>query len=217
MDYASARATMVDSQLRTNKVTNQRLLDAFSAVPRELFVPESQRGIAYIDEDLPIGERRFLMEPMVLARLLQAAAVAPSDIVLEIGSGSGYAAAILARLAETVVALESDATQRERANATLGELGLDNVVVVDGGLTEGYPKQAPYNVILVSGAVDEIPPAISDQLAEDGRLATVLKAGSVMGHAVLMQRVGDVIASRVLFDAATPLLPEFRRDAGFQF
>lgn len=217
MDYASARATMVDSQLRTNKVTNQRLLDAFSAVPRELFVPESQRGIAYIDEDLPIGERRFLMEPMVLARLLQAAAVAPSDIVLEIGSGSGYAAAILARLAETVVALESDATQRERANATLGELGLDNVVVVDGGLTEGYPKQAPYNVILVSGAVDEIPPAISDQLAEDGRLATVLKAGSVMGQAVLMRRVGDVIASRVLFDAATPLLPEFRRDAGFQF
>ncbi len=217
MDYASARSNMVDSQLRTNKVIDAAVLDAFAAVPRELFVPEASRGIAYVDEDIAIGAGRYIMEPMVLARLLQTAALQDGDIVLEVGCGTGYATAILARLAGTVVALESDGELRERANATLSELGLDNAVVVEGELTEGYPRQAPYNVILISGAVSKVPQAITDQLAPDGRLVTVVQRNSVIAQATLMQRSGDVVSSRVLFDARTPVLPGFEAEPGFQF
>ncbi len=208
---------MVDSQLRTNKVIDAAVLDAFAAVPRELFVPEASRGIAYVDEDISIGADRYIMEPMVLARLLQAAELQAGDMVLEVGCGTGYATAILARLAGTVVALESDAELRERANATLGELGLDSAVVVGGELTEGYPKQAPYNVILISGAVADVPQAITDQLAPDGRLVTVIQRSPVIAQACLMQRSGDVVSSRALFDAATPVLPGFAAEPGFEF
>jgi protein-L-isoaspartate(D-aspartate) O-methyltransferase len=221
VDYATARFNMVESQLRTNKVSSDPLIAAFEAVPRERFLPERLRGIAYIDEDIPLGPPgmggRHLMEPMVLARMLQAAAVQPGDVVLEIGSGSGYAAAILARLAATVVALESDPDLAKQANALLNELGVDNAIVVTGALTEGYPKQAPYNVILMSGAVSAVPRAISDQLADGGRLVAVVKQGAGLGRAVLMQRSGNHVAQRVLFDAATPFLPEFEAEPGFVF
>ncbi|MGF1607765.1 MAG: protein-L-isoaspartate O-methyltransferase [Kiloniellales bacterium] len=223
MDYAAARLNMVESQLRTNRVSTPALIEAFETVPRERFLPESMRGIAYIDEDLPLGSPdqhgggRHLMEPMVLARLLQAAAGQPGDVVLEIGSGSGYAAAILARLAATVVALESDPELARQANALLNELGADNAVVVTGPLGEGYPKQAPYNVILIDGAVSAVPKAISDQLADGGRLVAVVKEGVGLGRAILAQRSGDHVAQRVLFDAATPYLPEFEAEPGFVF
>lgn len=222
MDYAAARLNMVESQLRTNRVSSAPLIEAFETVPRERFLPEALRGIAYIDEDIPLGQgahgkRRHLMEPMVLARLLQAAAVQPGDVALEIGTGSGYAAAILARLAATVVALESDPELAKQANALLNDLGADNAVVVTGPLGEGYPKQAPYNVILISGAVSAVPKAISDQLADGGRLVAVVKEGAGLGRAVLVQRSGDHVAQRVLFDAATPFLPEFEAEPGFVF
>ena len=222
MDYAAARLNMVESQLRTNKVWSVPLIEAFETVPRERFLPEAMRGVAYIDEDIPLnhgslGKGRHLMEPMVLARLLQAAAVQPDDVALEIGSGSGYAAAILARLAATVVALESDSELAKQANALLNELGADNAVVVTGPLGEGYPMQAPYNVILISGAVSAVPKAISDQLADGGRLVAVVKEGAGLGRAVLVQRSGDHVAQRILFDAATPYLPEFEAEPGFVF
>ena len=217
VDFAAARWNMVESQLRTNKVTDLRLLDAFETVPRERFVPEPLRGIAYIDQDVALGDGRFVMEPRVLARLLQAAEPGPDDMALDLGCGSGYATAILSRLAATVVALEDDAALAAAANRTLAELEIDNAVVVEGRLAEGYPKQAPYNVILLGGAVAEIPAAITDQLAEGGRLVAVVSAGPGLGRATLMRRDAGVVASRVLYDAVLPMLPGFEAEPGFVF
>ncbi len=216
-DFTAARTNMVESQLRTNKVTDLRLLDAFETVPRERFVPEPLRGIAYIDQDVALGGGRFVMEPRVLARLLQAAEPGPEDMALDLGCGSGYATAILSRLVATVVALEDDAALAATANRTLAELEIDNTVVVEGRLAEGYPKQAPYNIILLGGAVAEIPPAIADQLAEGGRLVAVVSAGPGLGRATLMRRDAGVIASRVLCDATLPLLPGFEAQPGCVF
>ncbi len=217
VDFAAARWNMVESQLRTNRVTDLRVLDAFENVPRELFVPEPLRGIAYIDEDVALGGGRFVMEPRVLARLLQAAQPGPEDMALDLGCGSGYATAILSRLVATVVALEDDAALAEAANRTLDALEIDNAVVVEGRLAAGYPKQAPYNIILLGGAVAEIPASIADQLAEDGRLVTVVSAGPGLGRATLMRRDGGVISSRVLYDASLPVLPGFEAEPGFVF
>ena len=217
VDYAAARLNMVESQLRTDRVTDAALLEAFEQVPRELFVPEELRGVAYVDEDLAVGQGRHMMEPRVLARLLQAARPEPQDIVLDIGCGTGYATAILARLAATVVALEDGGGLAARANEVLGELEVGNAVVVEGSLNEGYAKQAPFNVIVVNGAVAEVPSVISGQLAEAGRLVTVVRNSAGMGRAILMQRTGGVVSSRTLFDAAVPVLPGFEVEPGFVF
>ena len=215
IDFSAARSNMVESQLRTNKVTDLPLIDAFETVPRERFVPEPLRGIAYIDEDVALGGGRFVMEPRVLARLLQAAQPGPAGVALDLGCGSGYGTAILSRLVATVVALEDNAELAAAANRTLAELEIDNAVVVEGRLAEGYPKQAPYNVILLGGAVAELPAAIADQLAEGGRLVAVISAGPGLGRATLMRRDGGVISSRVLYDAALPVLPGFEAEPGF--
>lgn len=209
MDYAVARRNMIDGQIKPNRVTDPAVVAALSEVPREAFAPKHMRAVAYVDEALPIGRDRYLMEPMVLARLLQAAEVQPTDIALVIGTGTGYSAAVLARLANTVVALESDAQLAGQATATLAGLGIDNVVFTEGSLGRGYPAQAPYDVILFGGAVAEVSPAILDQLAEGGRLVTVVGSRSELGRATLYQRTGGRVASRVLFDAGTPLLPGF--------
>jgi protein-L-isoaspartate(D-aspartate) O-methyltransferase len=217
VDFAAARANMVDCQLRTNKVRDPRVLHAFETLPRELFVPEARRGIAYVDKDLEIAPDRHLMEPMVLARLIQEAAVEPDDLVLAIGGASGYSSAILSQLAATVVALESDPGLAARAGEIRAELGIDNVVAEDGPLDAGYPSQAPYNAILIDGAVPEVPAAIADQLADGGRLVTVVREAAAPGRAVLMRRTGEVVSGRILFDAATPLLPGFARAEEFVF
>jgi len=217
VDFAAARANMVDCQLRTNKVRDARLLHAFETVPRELFVPENRRSIAYVDEDLQLSPGRFLIEPMVLARLLHAANITPEDLVLEIGGASGYGSVILAYLGATVVSLESDKDLAAAAAAAQAKLGIGNVLIVVGPLRHGYDKQAPYNVIVINGAVSEIPAAITDQLAEGGRLVGVVREDTGPGQAVLVERHGANISRRVLFDAATPVLPEFERTPGFVF
>lgn len=217
VDFTTARMNMVDSQLRTNRVTDPRVLEAFETVPREHFVPEPLRAIAYVDEDLRITRDRYMMEPMVLARLLDAAALDESDVMLIVGAATGYACALAARVAGTVVGLESDKELAGQAEKKLGDMGADNAVVVKGDLAKGYPKQAPYNVVLIAGAVEEIPRRITDQLADAGRLLTVVKNGPGMGKAVLMERIGDHVGRRNLFDAATPVLPGFAREKGFVF
>ncbi len=217
VDYTESRWNMVESQIRTNKVTDPALLAVMANLPRECFVPEPLRGIAYVDEDIPLGKGRYLMEPMVLARLLQTAAVHPEDVVLDVGCATGYSTAVLARLANTVVAVESDPELAAQATGTLAELGIDNAVVVEGSLREGYPKQAPYDVIFIGGAVPEIPRVIADQLAEGGRLVTVVAEEGAVGRGTLMIRSGGVLSDRPVFDAATPPLPEFSREPGFVF
>ncbi len=208
---------MVESQLRTNKVTDPRIIEAFESLPRERFVPEQRRDFAYVDEDIAVGGGRFLMEPMVLARLLQASDIQPGDVALDIGCGTGFASAVLARVAGTVVSLESDSDLASRATALLEEFGADNVVVVEGALADGYGKQAPYDVILIGGSVSEVPSAIFDQLADQGRLVAVLRDDRGIGEASLFRKVGGSVSRRTLFDAAAPFLPGFQHEAGFVF
>lgn len=219
MDFATARHNMVENQVRTNKVSDERLLEAMAEVPRERFVPKALRGIAYVDDDIEIGSGRFLIEPMIFARLVQAVFIQPGDVVLDIGCGPGYTSAVLARLASTVVAVESDEELARKAAAELVELKVDNAVVVAAAMVAGYPPQAPYQVIMFGGAVAEIPQSICDQLADGGRLAAVVADGGRgrMGKAVLVTRAGDSFGRRVIFDAAIPLLPGFEPKPAFVF
>jgi protein-L-isoaspartate(D-aspartate) O-methyltransferase len=217
MDYQAVRANMVESQVRTNKVTDPGIIAALQSLPRERFVPPALRGIAYVDEDLALGHGRWLMEPMVLARLLQSAGIGPADRVLEIGSGTGYATACLARLASRVIGLEPVTAHAARARTLLAELETANAEIVEAPLAAGAPASGPFDVILFSGGVAAIPAAFKTQLAEGGRLVAVVRRATGLGQATLMLRIGDSHSSRILFDAATPLLPEFAPQESFVF
>lgn len=216
-DYAAARHNMVEGQIKPNRVTDPALIDALATVPREIFVPKAARGVAYVDEDIRLGSGRYLMEPRVFGRLLNEAAITRDDVVLDVGCGTGYSTAVLARLANTVVAVESDPDLARQASARLGTLGVDNAVVIEAPLSQGYPKQAPYPVIVINGAVAAVPEAVLGQLAEGGRLVTVIKRGGQMGCATLFQRIAGVISRRELFNAGTPLLPGFEPQPVFEF
>jgi protein-L-isoaspartate(D-aspartate) O-methyltransferase len=216
-NFATARSHMVESQLRPNKVTDERVLAAFESIRRELFVPEPLRAVAYIDEDLPLGGGRYLMEPMVAARLIQAAAVVRTDTVLIVGAGAGYEAAVLSVLARKVVALEEDAELARRARAALVDHAIASVEPIEGPLPRGHRPRAPYDAILFGGAVAEMPAEVVEQLAEGGRLLAVVRPGGGIGRAVLTKRTGGALARRVIFDAATPLLPSFLPAATFVF
>jgi protein-L-isoaspartate(D-aspartate) O-methyltransferase len=218
VDYATARMNMVESQLRTNRVNDQRLLEAFETVPRERFVPEHLKSLAYVDEDLRLKDDRYLVEPMVQARLMNAAEIRASDVVMVVGASTGYACAILARIAATVVGLESDPELAKHAETTLQAEGVDNAVIIQGDLPQGYAKQGPYDVIIVNGAVAEVPKTLTDQLSpEGGRLATVVRAGSEPGKGSVFERWDKAVGRRTLFDANTPVLPGFRKQPGFVF
>ncbi|SNS35682.1 MULTISPECIES: protein-L-isoaspartate O-methyltransferase [unclassified Azospirillum] len=216
-EYSAARYNMVESQLRPNKVSDQRLVDAFLAVPRDQFVPPALRGVAYVDKAIPLGNGRFLLEPMVLGRLLQEARIAATDLVLDVGTATGYSAAIIGQIAATVVAVESDAALAAQANQAMQTLGVDNAAIVQGTLAAGWAKQGPYDVIVLEGAVAAVPQALLDQLAEGGRLVTVLLPESGVAVARLYQKIGGTISSRTLFDASADLLPGMEPKAAFAF
>ncbi|HMA48175.1 MAG TPA: protein-L-isoaspartate O-methyltransferase [Magnetospirillaceae bacterium] len=209
MDYKAARHMMVEAQLRTNRVITPELIEALESVPRETFVPRQMAGGAYIDGAVPIGNGRSLMEPMVFGRLLQTAAIKSSDVVLDVGCASGYSAAVLSHVASTVVALEVDSELAGRASANLAQLGVDNVAVVTGPLTEGDAAHGPYDVIIVEGMVPAVPKTLLDQLAEGGRLLAVVEDGAGPGRATLFTRFGGAISHRVIFDATAGRLPGF--------
>lgn len=216
-EYSAARLNMVEGQIRPNKVTDQRVVDAFLAVPRDQFVPDSLRGVAYVDKSIPVSKGRYLLEPMVLARLLNDAKIEATDMVLDVGTGTGYSAAVLGRLAATVVALESDSELAAFANQAMQTQGVDNAAVMHGPLNAGWAKQAPYNVIILEGAVAAVPASLLDQLAEGGRLLAVVLPESGQGVARLYQKNGGQVSSRILFDASAALLPGFEAKADFQF
>jgi len=217
-DFRAARLAMVDGQLRTNTVTDTRLLDAFNGVPRERFVPHALGGVAYIDEDLPLGNGCWLIEPMVLARLLQLAQIAPTDRVLVIGDPSGYAAAIVSRLAGQVFMLESDSAAATAARQRLAELGCANVQIVQGALDRGHAADAPYSVIVLAGAAVAVPDALRTQLVEGGRLVGVVrKPGAPMGEAEVMTRTDGMLSRRPVFDAGTPYMPGYQPAPSFAF
>ncbi|MBL8643779.1 MAG: protein-L-isoaspartate O-methyltransferase [Rhodospirillaceae bacterium] len=216
MDFAAARRNMVASQIKTNRVTDPLVIEAISEVPREKFLAPEQRNFAYVDDDLPIGKGRVIMEPMVLARLLQLADVQTSDNALLIGAGTGYSTAVLARMASSVVAVESDPDLAARASKILTELPVDNAAVVSGDLARGKPEQGPFDVIFINGAVATIPDGLKNQLADGGRLVGIVADGP-MGRATLVTRSGNAFGHRTEFDAATPILPGFQKQTGFVF
>ncbi len=216
IDFAAARKQMVDAQLLPNKVTNARLVDAMGTVPREAFVPQALRGVAYADQDLPVAPGRHVIDPMVFARLLQEAGVRATDAVLDVGCATGYSAAVLARLAGVVVAVEEDAHLAIEATENLSRAGADNAAVITGPLFDGYPAQSPYDLIVLEGSVPEVPTQLLDQLAEGGRLVAVI-SGRGIGKATLFTRTGGIVGQRQLFDAGLPPLPGFAREAGFVF
>jgi len=222
LDYSVARENMIESQVRPNGITDRRLIDAMSAVPREQFVPADMKSIAYMDDDLTLvggegGARRYLLEPMAYARMVQAARIAPGDLVLDVGSGSGYSAAVLSHLAQMVVAVESDAGLAKTANENLLRLEVANVAVVEAPLKDGYAGEGPYNAIIINGRVEEVPANLLDQLADGGRLVAVVGATDV-ARARVFTRSGNQIAERDVFDASIPSLPEFDKpQPGFTF
>jgi protein-L-isoaspartate(D-aspartate) O-methyltransferase len=218
-DFALARRNMIDGQLRPNRVTNGQLLAVFADLPRERFLPPGLRSVAYADDDVPLGEGRWLMEPMVLGRLIQTLQPQPDDNALVVGSGAGYGSALLARLVKSVVAVEADARLAGSAERAVRDLGITNIRQVTGKMKEGHAAGAPYDVILIEGAVQHIPPAIVAQLAEGGRLGTVIAGSSpgVLGVAHLMIKEGGVASGRPIFDAGTPALPGFATPPRFTF
>ncbi|WCL55798.1 protein-L-isoaspartate O-methyltransferase family protein [Gimibacter soli] len=211
-----ARSHMIDCQLRPNEVNDERLIAAIRSVPREHFVPKAKRSVAYVDEDIAIGEGRYLMEPMVFARLLTEADVQSSDVVLDIGGATGYSAAVIAGLAEAVVALEEDKKLAAAAEKKLGELEIINTAVVQGAHAEGVAKQGPFDVIFIGGLVEEVPQALLKQLADGGRLVCVREKDGV-GRAHIVTREDGQFAARDLFDANVPPIPGFAKPAGFVF
>lgn len=217
INFEQCRRNMVDCQLRPNGVTDERVLAAMGSIPREAFTAPNYQGIAYVDEDIPIGDGRYLMEPMVLARMLQAAEIADDDVVLDIGCGSGYTAAVCARIAATVVAVESEPRIAAEAVRILERIGVDNVVVVEDALEDGYEEQAPYDAIIFSGSVADVPRTILAQLSEGGHLVAVVEDEYGRGQAVLARRTRGTVSRRVIFDASIPRLPGFERKARFVF
>lgn len=215
--YEAARANMIERQLQPNKITDKRVIEAFASVRREVFVPERLRAIAYVDDDLQLNGARYLMAPMVAARLLQAAEIRRSDNALVVGAGVCYEAALLSMLCRGVVALESDAVLARQGRAALVEHRMANVNVVEDAQTQGSRVRAAYEVIFFGGAVAEIPLEISAQLAEGGRMVAVVKPDPGPGRATIVTRTGGTLAARVMFDAATPLLPGFVKKPAFVF
>ncbi len=222
IDFAAARETMVDTQLRPSDVTDLRILNAFLQVPREKFVASERAALAYADRDIPATKLvngqavRRLMPPMVLAKLLQAAGIGPDDRLLVIGCATGYSAAIVSHLASAVVALEEDAVLAKAANRTLAEVGAANVTLVTGPLTAGWPALGPYDVILVDGAVEILPQPILAQIKDGGRLAAVTVDGPV-GKGMIYRATGSNVTGQPVFDAPAPLLPGFARPPEFVF
>jgi protein-L-isoaspartate(D-aspartate) O-methyltransferase len=216
LDFVEARNRMVDSQVRPNKVTDPRILTAMRRLPREAFLPPALAARAYADEDVPLGNGRVLMAPMALARLVQLAEPRPGDRALVVAAGSGYGAAVLAACGARVVALEDDPALRARAATALAEHA-PGVELVAGPPAAGWPAGAPYDLILIEGAVPEIPPALGGQLrASGGRLVAVRLADGI-GQAVLAEPVAGELRVRPMFDCSTAPLPALRRAPSFVF
>ncbi len=219
-DFTQAREKMVDCQVRTSDVTSLALISTMLSVPREQFVPEEKRELAYIDEDLslaPLGPpNRYLMEPAPFARLLQLGDVKLSDVVLLVGAGTGYSAAVLSMLCSSVVAVEEDAILADIAEKNLADLGYDNVAVVQGPLHKGWAKEAPFDVIIVDGAVDYVPDEILEQLQDGGRLVAVEGTGNA-GVARLYLREDGNVGGRDIMNCSIQPLPGFQKEAEFEF
>ncbi len=205
---------MVDTQVRPSDVTKFPIIEAMLHVPREVYVPRDRQEAAYVGENMEITPGRVVLEPRTLAKMLDALNIQPGEIVLDLGCGLGYSAAVIARLADTVVAVEEDAGLAAEAQRALAEEGVDNAVVVAGPLADGSARHGPYDVITVEGGIETLPQALADQLKEGGRIAAVFMNGA-LGTVKTGIKIGGRIDWRFAFNASAPLLPGFARARGF--
>lgn len=215
-DYQSRRTTMVDTQVRPSDVTKFPIIEALLSVPREDYVPDTQRDAAYIGENIDIGGGRVLLEPRTLAKMLDAVDVQPTDVVLDLGCGLGYSTAVLAQLADFVVAVEDDAARADEAQRILSSHGVDNAAVFDAALADGAAKNGPYDVIIVQGAVEQVPDALLDQIKEGGRIAAIFAEGA-LGVVRVGRKIDGTVNWRMSFNAGAPVLPGFAKEAAFTF
>lgn len=215
-DFSTARQKMVDGQVRPSDVTDLRIIDAMLAVPREEFMPAGQRAMAYLDLDLEVAPKRFMVKPVILARMLQAAVVKATDNVLVVGCPTGYSAAVIARIAGKVTAAVPDAALATQAAATASRLGYGNLSVVSAAPAEGYPANGPYDLIVLAGATEVLPTALYGQLAPGGQLVGVF-ATSKPARATIVTHSHDDFGIRALFDASAPVLPGMERLPAFVF
>jgi protein-L-isoaspartate(D-aspartate) O-methyltransferase len=213
-DYAARRTMMVDTQVRPSDVTKFPIIDAMLAVPREAFVPRALREAAYMGENVDIGGGRVMLEPRTLAKMLDALEIEGDDLVLDIGPGLGYSSAIMARMAEAVVAVEDGADLAQEAQRVLADNGADNVIMHEGALAQGAPDHGPYDVITIQGAVEHLPEALTDQLKEGGRIACLFMEGA-LGVVRIGYKIDGTINWRFAFNAGAPVMPGFERHAAF--
>ena len=213
-DFAARRTMMVDTQIRPSDVTKFPIIDAMLSVPREAFVPGDFTATAYVGEVIPLGRNRVVLEPRTFAKMLDIANVEPDDLVLDIGCGYGYSSAVLARMAEAVVAVEADEDLASEAPAVLAQHGADNVVVHQGALADGAAQHGPYDAIFLQGGIAQFPATLDDQLKEGGRVIALFMDGA-LGIVKIGYKIDGTINWRFAFNAAAPVLPGFEREAGF--
>ena len=217
VDFTQARQNMVDCQLRTNKIVDDNIINAFSSVPRELFVEYKFQAIAYTDKDISVGFGRYLIAPMIFGKLLQSLNLHPNEVALDVGCATGYSSAVLAHLVMTVVALESKKELAVKANNNFRSLAVDNAVVVEGEIDAGYSTQGPYDIITIAAGLPFVPKSLKEQLADGGRLCTVIISEEGLGKAVLLTKSNGIISERILFDANISSMPGFGIEQGFVF
>ncbi|QGX99198.1 protein-L-isoaspartate O-methyltransferase [Roseovarius faecimaris] len=213
-DYAARRTMMVDTQIRPSDVTKFPIIDAMLSVPREAFVPRQAREAAYMGENLDLGGGRVMLEPRTLAKMLDALDIRGDELVLDIGAGLGYSTAVMARMAELVVAVEPDEDAAQEAQTLLLDQGADNAVVHHGPLSEGAAEHGPYDVIILQGAVEHLPDAITDQLKEGGRICCLFQEGA-LGVVRVGYKIDGDVSWRFAFNAGAPVLPGFEKHAAF--
>lgn len=215
--FANARKCMVDSQIRPNRVTDPRILSAMRRLPRERFLPPDAWSLAYADEDVPLGNGRFMMEPMVLARMLQAVSLRDNERVLVVGAGTGYGAAVLAACGCRVTALEEDTTLLATARSVLS-VEAPGVALMAGALAAGWPAQAPYDLIFIDGAVPYVPPALAAQThQETGRIIAPICGEGRVTQVVIAEATAFGLGMSVIFDCGTPPIPSFQTTPVFAF
>ena len=218
MDFKIARKNMVENQIRANKVTSLNVINAFLDVPREKFVPDALQEISYVDEDIQLSRNRFMMKPMILARLFQSLNLKGNENILHVGSNSGYGSAILSRMCSSVISLESDKKLFETSIHTFSNMGFDNVVPLHGSMENGVEKEAPFDIIFIEGSIETEPKSLFGQLNENGKLIAILRPANIkIGKAKLFFKISNEIGLENLFDAQVSKLSIFKSKTKFSF
>ena len=218
MDFKIARKNMVENQIRANKVTSLNVINAFLDVPREKFVPDALQEISYVDEDIQLSRNRFMMKPMILARLFQSLNLKGNENILHVGSNSGYGSAILSRMCSSVISLESDKKLFETSIHTFSNMGFDNVVPLHGSMENGVEKEAPFDIIFIEGSIETEPKSLFNQLNENGKLIAIIRPVNIkIGKAKLFFKISNEIGLENLFDAQVSKLSIFKSKTKFSF